>query len=361
MTRKVFSIVGARPQFIKAAILTRAIRDEPSLEEAIVHSGQHFDANMSEVFFRELQIPEPTYYLGIHAGTHGAMTGRMLESLEALLLAQRPDLVVVFGDTNTTLAAALAAAKLRIPVAHVEAGMRAYQPIPEEINRVLTDHVSDLLFTVNSRSTDALQKESISGPRVKEVGDVMFDCTLAWSALAEQRSTILERCELQRKRYVLCTAHRAGTTDDEARMAVLLTGLKRVAGEMPIVFPVHPRTRKVLERLGLVADLPRNMSLIDPVGYLDMLQLERAAALIVTDSGGVQREAFFHQVPCVTFRDETEWPELVESGWNTLLPLDNPRNFADVVLGRVGSRGGPLTAFGDGKASFRIARALAEF
>ena len=361
MPRSIFSIVGARPQFIKAAVLSRAVREEPSLVESIVHSGQHFDLNMSDVFFQELQIPAPEFHLNIRAARHGAMTGRMLEALESLFIERKPDLVVVFGDTNTTLAGALAAAKLGIPLAHVEAGMRAYEPIPEEINRVVTDHVANLHFSVNSRSTAALLREGVSANSIVEVGDVMFDCAMAWSSIAMQRSTILAQLGYHDRQYALCTVHRAANADDPGRLSILFRGLLRLSQSLPVVVPIHPRTRHSLEGMGMIDHLPPGVRLIDPVGYLDMVRLERSAALVLTDSGGVQREAFFHKVPCVTFRNETEWPELVESGWNRLVALDDPARFAAEALSRVGSAGQAIDSFGDGRAATRIARTLAAF
>ncbi|GIV96198.1 MAG: UDP-N-acetyl glucosamine 2-epimerase [Herpetosiphonaceae bacterium] len=327
---KIVTVVGARPQFIKAAAVSRILRSTPGLNEILVHTGQHYDENMSDVFFEELNIPRPDYHLGIGSGSHGAQTGRMLEAIEQVLLAERPNWVLVYGDTNSTLAGALAAAKLHIPVAHVEAGLRSFnRKMPEEINRVLTDHAADLLFAPTEAAVENLRREGIPGERVIFVGDVMYDAALYFGTRAEQRSDVLARLGLKAQNYVLATIHRAENTDNADRLRDIVSGLVDLAHDIAVVLPLHPRTRGALQREGLLDKAIGPICLIDPVGYLDMIMLEKHARLIITDSGGVQKEAFFYRVPCITLRNETEWTELVTLGWNQLCP---PAQFA--ALGR---------------------------
>lgn len=355
--QRIFSVVGARPQFVKAAIVSKALDRYPDVRHEIVHTGQHYDQDMSDIFFQELGMPAPAFNLNISAGGHGAMTGRMLEALENLYLAEKPDVIVVYGDTNSTLAGALAAAKIHLPLAHVEAGLRSFNRMPEEINRVLTDHVTDVHFSVTDVSTANLLREGISGPRVEQVGDVMYDCALQMAEVAERRSKALETFGVEAGKFVLCTVHRANNTDDPARLRCLLEGLDLLSQHLPVILPLHPRTRARVRDLGFKPASPA-FHIVDPVGYIDMVRLERAAALIVTDSGGVQREAFFHKVPCVTFRDETEWTELVDSGWNVLAPLDDAQRFKDICLSRVGTRGDDKEHYGHGDAGEKIAETL---
>ncbi len=355
--QKIFSVVGARPQFVKAAIVNQALEKHDDVAHSIVHTGQHYDHGMSDIFFEELGIPAPAFNLNIAGSNHGAMTGRMLEALENLFLAEKPDVVVVYGDTNSTLAAALAAAKLHMPLAHVEAGLRAFNRMPEEINRVLTDHITDVFFSVTDVSTANLRQEGISGEHVLQVGDVMYDCALQMAEVAERRSDALERFGVSAGKFVLCTVHRAANTDDPDKLLCLMKGLDLLAAHLPVVLPLHPRTRARVAELGFKPSSDA-FKLVDPVGYIDMVRLERAAALIVTDSGGVQREAFFHKVPCVTFREETEWVELVDSGWNVLVPLDDPARFSERCLARVGTRGDDREHYGQGDAGIKIADAL---
>jgi UDP-GlcNAc3NAcA epimerase len=316
---KIVTVVGARPQFVKASVVSRALLRHPPVSESIVHTGQHYDANMSDVFFQELEIPVPERSLGIGSGPHGLQTGRMLERLEAVFLEEPPDLVLVYGDTNSTLAGALAAAKLRIPIAHVEAGLRSFNSaMPEEINRVLTDHVSALLFAPTTAAVANLAREGIAPARVHQLGDVMLDAALTFGAASDRRSRVLAQLELRPGEFVLTTVHRAENTDDPAKLLGVFRGLQRISREMPVVLPLHPRTRALLdEQITALVDDSR-IRIIDPVGYLDMLHLEKHARLILTDSGGVQKEAYFFSVPCITLRRETEWVELVEHGWNTL-------------------------------------------
>lgn len=317
---KVVNIVGARPQFVKAAVVSRALCQRPELESLLIHTGQHYDTGMSKVFFDELEIPEPDYDLGIGSGSHGQQTGRMLIAIDEVLSKIEPDAVLVYGDTNSTIAGALAAAKVHIPVLHVEAGLRSFnREMPEEINRVLTDHLSDSLFAPTDRAVTNLLREGISQDQIINVGDVMYDAALLYAERAEKQSQILETLHATPGSYVLVTVHRAQNTDCRERLRVICETLRTLSKRMPIIFPVHPRTRKALEHTGLIGSL-KNLQLIDPVGYLDMVMLEKNARLVLTDSGGVQKEAFFYRVPCVTLREETEWVELVELGWNCLAP-----------------------------------------
>src|SRR5687767_11661717 len=323
---KIATIIGARPQFVKAAAFSRIVAGRADMEEILIHTGQHYDFNMSEVFFQQLNIPPPRYNLGVGSGHHGAQTGKMLEMIEAAFQKEKPNVVLVYGDTNSTLAGALAAAKLHIPVAHVEAGLRSFnRRMPEEINRVLTDHASSALFAPTQAAVEHLAAEGVPADRVHLVGDVMYDAALAYARVAEAQSAILRSLGLAAGRYALATIHRAENTDDPRRLQQICRGLAETAAAMPVVFPVHPRTRAALKRADIaLADRP-GLTLCDPVGYLDMTMLEKSAALIVTDSGGVQKEAYFHGVPCITVREETEWTELVDLGWNRITP---PAEFA---------------------------------
>lgn len=313
------TIIGARPQFIKAATISRAIKNYSNVKETIVHTGQHYDANMSEVFFEELEIPKPDFHLGIGGGTHGMQTGKMLESIESVLIEKKPDFVLVYGDTNSTMAGSLAAAKLHIPVAHVEAGLRSFnRKMPEEINRILTDHISTLLFTPTQTAVNNLIKEGIDQNKIVNVGDVMFDAALFYGSRVEPSSSEFKSLNLTEKEFILTTIHRAENTDDKDRLRKIFISLERVAKNTVVVLPLHPRTKKQLESINFDFQ-STSLSFISPVGYLDMVLLEKYAAAIVTDSGGVQKEAYFHKTPCVTLRNETEWTELVENGFNVLL------------------------------------------
>ncbi|MDF3838764.1 UDP-N-acetylglucosamine 2-epimerase (non-hydrolyzing) [Cupriavidus basilensis] len=312
---KVLTVIGARPQFIKAAVVSRAfVEHRPDVHEILVHTGQHYDANMSDVFFDELGIPLPDHNLGIGGGTHGQNTGRMLEKLEALMQAERPDWVLVYGDTDSTLAGALASAKLHIPVAHVEAGLRSFNRyMPEEINRVLTDHVAALLFAPSEVARTNLCNEGIANDRIRLVGDVMYDAALFYNERA-RKPAWFDSLSLRSNEFVLCTIHRAENTDQEARMQGIFDGLGESG--LPIILPLHPRTSKKLTQMNV--NLPANVTAVDPVGYLEMVWLEANCKIIATDSGGVQKEAYFHKKPCITLRDETEWVELIEGGYNAL-------------------------------------------
>ena len=357
---RVVSVVGARPQFIKAAVVSRALRAVEGLQEILVHTGQHYDPVLSEVFFRELDIPSPDYHLGIGGGTHGENTGRMIEAIERVLLEERPDWVLVYGDTDSTLAGAIAAVKLHIPVAHVEAGLRSFnRRMPEEINRVLTDHASDLLFAPSETAVRNLLREGIDEDRIKLVGDVMYDAALYYGAKAERESRILDRLGLKPKEYLLATVHRAENTDDPERLGAILEALALLHKEISVVFPVHPRTQKRARAFGLEKYLKQVLA-VEPVGFLDMIMLEKYACLIFTDSGGVQKEAYFYRVPCVIVREETEWIELVEIGWNRLQPPRSAEALVEAVRHSLSSQGREEHAhlYGLGDASQRIASIL---
>ena len=357
--RKLLTIIGARPQFIKASVVSKAIAETDGLQEVIVHTGQHFDANMSDVFFAELGMNKPDYFLDIHGGTHGAMTGRMLEAVEKVLLQEKPDAVLVYGDTNSTLAGALAAAKLHIPVAHVEAGLRSHNmAMPEEVNRILTDRISHWLFTPTQAATANLQREGYAADSIMEVGDVMYDVALHHGSRVQPGTGLMAQLGLAENNYVLATIHRQENTDHPQRLAAIVEALTATARTLPVVWPLHPRTRAVLQKAGQLDALAQHVKLIEPVGYLDMVQLEKFAALIATDSGGVQKEAFFYRVPCVTLRDETEWVELVDAGWNRLAPPVDGQNLIAALQGALGSQGREVQPYGAGDAAEKIVNKL---
>ena len=360
---KIVSIIGARPQFIKCAPVSRALRKDH--QEILVHTGQHYDENMSGIFFEELSIPTPDYHLGIGSGSHGAQTGRMLLAIEEVLLKEAPDMVLVYGDTNSTLAGALAAAKLHIPVAHVEAGLRSFdRSMPEEINRVLTDHAADLLFVPTGTGVANLAREGIQ-KGVHRVGDVMVDALLFNRDLAA-RSDILDRLDLNAGAYYLATVHRASNTDDEQHLRSIMVAFAGL--DRPVIFPAHPRTRKYLEQYGITPEPISNIRLIEPLAYLDMLRLLSQAAAILTDSGGVQKEAYILQTPCITLRENTEWVETVEDGWNVLAGADTDRIIAAVGQMTGESRdqqnehsGSHSAHYGDGTAADAIRRIISAF
>jgi len=357
---KIVSIVGARPQFVKAAVVSRAIR-AMGVEEILVHTGQHYDDNMSQIFFRELEIAPPDYDLGIGSGSHGAQTGRMLHAIEEKLLYLEPDWVLIFGDTNSTLAGAVAASKLQMKTAHVEAGLRSFnRRMPEEVNRVVADHLSDLLFCPTESAVKNLVKEGVEEQKIKLVGDVMYDAALFYAEKAETQSTSLKTLNLTPKKFILATIHRAENTDDIKRLKVIFESLAEISRELTIVLPLHPRTEKVVRESRELTQLASSLTVIPPVGYLDMVNLEKNAALIVTDSGGVQKEAFFHQVPCVTIRDQTEWVELIDLGWNRLVRPTETEQIVRALRRAIGSRGRMGEPYGDGKTGHKIAHLLVE-
>lgn len=376
---KIITIVGARPQFIKAAALSRAFKLHPEVKEIIIHTGQHYDFNMSEVFFEELNIPKPDYQFDIQGGEQGNQTAQMLVNIEKVLMDEKPDLVLVYGDTNSTLAGALAASKLQVPVAHIEAGMRSFnKAMPEELNRIITDHSSTLLFSPTKTGIKNLVKEgfsinhtgsiSIDNPKVYHCGDIMLDNSLYFSAIAEKKSDILSQLQLNKNGFILATVHRNTTTDNPTRLSSLIESLLNLVNthNETVVFPLHPRTRKQLaqeQSKNLLQSLQdaKNIRLTEPLAYLDMVQLERNASLIITDSGGVQKEAYYFQKPCIITRPETEWEELVELKTAILCDVnkqkietayqtftDYPPHFFPPI-------------FGDGKAAEFIASELIKF
>jgi UDP-N-acetylglucosamine 2-epimerase len=350
---KVVSVVGARPQFIKAAQVSREIRK--SHEEILIHTGQHYDPPMSDMFFHELKIPHPNHNLGVGSGTHAEQTGQMVIGIEKVLMDEEPDLVLVYGDTNSTLAGGLAAVKVEVPIAHIEAGLRSFNSkMPEEINRILVDRISELLFCPTTTAVENLKKEGIT-KGVHLIGDVMYDAALHNKELAK-KSQILEKLELKEKEYLLVTVHRPSNTDSRESLEAIVEAL--ISSGEEIVLPVHPRTLKFLKQFKLHAKLDEAIKLIEPAGYLDFTCLAMNAKKILTDSGGVQKEAYFHGVPCITLREETEWVETVKDGWNVLVGADK-----DKILDAIrtfepeGERG---ESYGDGKAGEKISRIIGE-
>jgi len=354
---KIVTVVGARPQFIKASALSREIKNHSGIEEIIIHTGQHFDANMSDIFFKEMDIPAPKYQLDIHSLSHGAMTGRMLEEIEKIVVAEKPDYVLVYGDTNSTLAGALAARKLNIRVAHVEAGLRSYNmAMPEEINRILTDRISDILFCPTDIAIKNLKKEGFDHFNIKLVqsGDIMFDAALYYKSKADNESTIIHDLNLNSGEYVLATIHRQENTDQSNRLNDIIEALNIIHQNRAVIVPIHPRTRKLIEQ----QQIKVKFKMIDPVGYLDMIALTSNAAIVMTDSGGLQKEAFFFGKYCITLRDQTEWIELVEFGFNTLVGADK-----NAIMNAYQTNASPKTSFniqlyGDGNAACKIINSL---
>jgi UDP-GlcNAc3NAcA epimerase len=351
---KVLTVIGARPQFIKAATVSNKIRSNGNTE-ILVHTGQHYDNNMSDIFFEELGIPKPDYNLNIGSSNHGNQTGNMLIALEEIYLKEKPDMVLVYGDTNSTLAGSLCASKLLIPVAHVEAGLRSFnKAMPEEQNRILTDHISDLLFTPTLTAVNNLKNENIT-KGVHNVGDVMYDAINLFKKRAKEVSKIIEKLDLAPESYILSTIHRAENTNSVDRLTSILNALSTCGKK--IVLPLHPRTKKFVEEYNLhVGD---NLKIIDPVGYLDMISLQENSQKIVTDSGGVQKEAYFLKKPCITMRDETEWVETVENGWNVIVGSDS--NKIMNALESFNPTGTPASAFGNGDSSSIITQIITEY
>lgn len=362
MSKKILTILGARPQFIKASALSSLIRTHPEIHEEIVHTGQHYDNNMSNIFFDELGIPEPKYFLSVGSQSHGLQTAHMLEKIERIMLDVKPDLALVYGDTNSTLSGALAASKLHIPIVHVEAGLRSYnKKMPEEINRVLTDHVSSLLFVPTKTAALNLLSEGIDADLVHVVGDVMFDVALFQADRALKYSNILEKQNLKPGDYILATIHRAENTDNPDIMVSIANALQQIGNRHKLIIPLHPRTRGILSKLGLWESLEKSVHFIQPVSYLDMVMLEKNAKLIVTDSGGVQKEAFFYNIPCVTIRTETEWVELVELGWNVLVNPTDTDQIVNTVEHSIGSNGKLEFPYGHGTAANEILAIISEY
>jgi len=350
---KILTIVGARPQFIKASAISRCIQNHYSsdIDEIIVHTGQHFDANMSDIFFEELRIPKPKYFLNIGGASHGRMTGRMLEGIEDVLVSEKPDQVLVYGDTNSTLAGGLAASKLHIPVAHVEAGLRSFnRQMPEEINRVLTDHLSTYLLCPTQVAVNHLRNEGIE-KGVHLVGDVMYDVALFYGQIVDGNSSIFAQLNLEKENYLLVTCHRAENTDDKNRLENILMALNELSQNIRVVFPIHPRTLKFIDQYQL-QDYLKNIDVLNPLSYLDLVTLQKHSKAILTDSGGVQKEAFFYQVPCITLRDETEWVETIELGWNQLVGASASAILNAYQYLKIGNKG--FNPYGDGQTSFKI-------
>ncbi len=322
--KKIVTILGARPQFVKAAVLSRIISQRNDIEEVIVHTGQHYDVNMSETFFTEMEIPKPRYNLNINGLGHGAMTGQMMEKIEKVLLDEKPGAVVIYGDTNSTIAGALAAKKLDIKVVHIEAGLRSFNmKMPEEINRILTDRISDLLLCPTDSAIKNLKKEGFGNfdIRIVKSGDIMKDAVTYYGKISAERSDIIKKNKLLKHNFILATIHRQENTDDLNKLRSIFEGLEEISKELPVVLPLHPRTRKILER----NQLDYNIKIIDPVGYFDMLELLKNCKMVITDSGGLQKEAFFSQKHCIIVREETEWVELIEHGFAVITGSDKEK------------------------------------
>lgn len=359
--KTILTVVGARPQFIKSAALSRKILElnNSSVREILVHTGQHFDEKMSNVFFEELEMDSPKYNLGISGGTHGDMTGRMLSAIEKVLIKEMPDWVVIYGDTNSTLAAALAASKLHIPIAHIEAGLRSFNMrMPEEINRIVADRLSSLLLCPTITAVENLKNEGTTSG-VHLVGDVMYDVSLQFADIAESHMSILSRLGVKSKSFILATCHRAENTDSKERMTGIVNGLASLAVSRPVVFPIHPRTHAKICEYELLGNFG-NVILTEPLSYLDMIVLEKNSEIIITDSGGVQKEAFFYKVPCITVRTETEWVETVQSGWNILVGSDSSR-ITDAVEHFSLREKQNIQPYGTGDAAERILDLLLKF
>lgn len=366
---KIVTIIGARPQFIKAAAVSRAIArhkvltsniEHRTLNEVIVHTGQHYDEAMSAIFFRELEIPKPKYNLNIGSGTHGEQTGKMLTGIEDVLIKEKPDWVLIYGDTNSTLAGALAAAKLHIPVAHIEAGLRSYnRRMPEEINRIIADQLATLLFCPSQVAVDNLAKEGIN-KGVFIVGDVMADALRFAAEKSAKQTKILQKHKLQARKYLLATIHRAENTDNKERLKNIMQALSEIAKNETVVLPMHPRTRKMLgEHYPSLLTPHTSLKIIDPVGYFDIIALEKSARMILTDSGGIQKEAYWLKVPCITLRDETEWLETVENGWNILTGANNAKIIKAFKTFKSPAKHPPL--YGNGKAAEKCLKTLLKF
>lgn len=354
---KILTVIGARPQFIKAAVVSRAFKTHPDIFEILVHTGQHYDSNMSDVFFDELDIPLPNHNLGIGGGTHGQNTGRMIEQLEALMLTESPDWVLVYGDTDSTLAGALAASKLHIPIAHIEAGLRSFnRRMPEEINRVLTDHVSSILFAPTQTARNNLKNEGIPDEKIHVTGDVMYDAALFYKERS-RKPTWFDALGISTSDFVLCTVHRAENTDDKESMQGILKGLENSG--LSVILPLHPRTRNKMLQMNIT--VPSNVYVVEPAGYLEMVWLEANCKLIATDSGGVQKEAFFHKKPCVVLRNETEWIELVEKKFNVLAGSDSAAIEKSIAEKKSFIVEANEEIYGSGISSMEIAKLLKQY
>lgn len=359
---KILSIVGARPQFIKAVLVSRKLR-EKGIKEILVHTGQHYDFNMSEIFFKELNLPKPDYYLGVGSGTHGEQTGKMLIEIEKVLVQEKPDVILVYGDTNSTLAGALAAVKLHIPVAHIEAGLRSFNKnMPEEINRVLTDHCSDILFAPTDKAVENLKKEGII-KGIYKVGDVMFDIALEVKNRVDEEK-IITKYSLNPKDFILVTIHRAENTDIKENLENIWNALKDIANsDIKVFFPVHPRTKKALKSYDLINEISQKLIITEPISYFEMVILEGNAKVIITDSGGVQKEGYFFKTPCIIPRNETEWIELVEVGWNKVVGNEKENIIKETIKAYNEDTNNKkwIDFYGGGKASERIVEVLKNY
>jgi len=354
---KIVTVLGARPQFIKAGSVSREIAKYKEIQEIIIHTGQHFDANMSDVFFEEMKIPKPQYNLGINGKSHGSMTGQMLEKIEEILLQEKPDWVMVYGDTNSTLAGALAASKLHIKIVHVEAGLRSFNmKMPEEVNRILTDRVSAILFCPTQSAIENLHNEgysNIATSKIVKNGDVMQDGAMFYSTFSQKP----KKLDIE-KNYILSTIHRAENTDDEKRLKSIVNALNEIAKTNDIVLPLHPRTKNILQDKEFA--LSKNIHIIDPIGYLEMIWLIENSSMIMTDSGGLQKEAFFFKKPCITLRDETEWIELIENNFNVLVGADT-KKIVSVYKNHIFNENFEIDLYGMGRASEKIISELLEY
>lgn len=358
--KKILTVIGARPQFIKAAVVSRSIKKNGTIKEVIVHTGQHFDYNMSEVFFNEMDIPLPDYNLNINSLGHGAMTGSMMQGIEEILLSEKPDMVMVYGDTNSTLAGALTAVKLQIPVSHVEAGLRSFNlSMPEEVNRILTDRISSLLFCPTDTSIGNLEKEGFRHFKstIHLTGDVMYDAALYYSDFSETKSEIISALNLSGKAFLLCTLHRQENIKNEVNLRSIITALNRIKDSCRIILPIHPGTRKLLE----INNIKPDFELLDPVGYFDMIELLKNCKLVITDSGGLQKEAYFFKKYCITMREETEWTELVDGGHNVLTGADKAKMLraCDDLIEK--EFNGSFQYYGNGKAGEIIVEHLVNY
>lgn len=365
---KIVTIIGARPQFVKAAVVSRAIagcsQNDRNISEIIIHTGQHYDANMSDLFFQEMQIPKPHYNLHVSGGNHGAMTGQMIGKIEETLLGEKPDVVLVYGDTNSTLAGALAAVKLHIPIAHVESGLRSFNMrMPEEVNRILTDRISSWLFCPTKIAMDNLQGEGFMGEKarskhiVENVGDVMYDAALFYSKIARPSGKLSNILKEINQKFYLATIHRAENTDDVERLTNIISALDTISKTIPVILPIHPRTRNIIKQYNIQFN---NINVIDPVGYFDMITLLEQCYGVLTDSGGVQKEAYFFSKPCITLRDETEWVELVGHGCNVLVGSDYNRILQAQRKLSTKQLDFSIPLYGDGTAGERIVRKIIE-
>jgi UDP-GlcNAc3NAcA epimerase len=356
---KICTVIGARPQFVKAAVVSAEFATHNSIHQIIIHTGQHYDPGMSEIFFRELHIPPEKYNLEIGSGSHGMQTGKMLEAIEKVLQDEAPDYVLIYGDTNSTLAGAVAASKMHIPVAHIEAGMRSFnKKMPEEINRIIADHLSEINFCSTKNAIENLKVENLGKTGVL-VGDVMFDCSLKFAEFAEKRYDPFAKFAVEKNGYTLLTCHRAENTDHKKCLAEIVKAVNKISEKMPVLYPVHPRTKKFLNEYGLT--FSGNVKLIAPVGYLEMILLEKYASFILTDSGGVQKEAFFYRVPCITMREETEWIETAELGWNRITGADSKKitaAFADFAKNKPAKTS--ARPYGNGDAAAKITKVIAK-